>query len=183
MVEISIERLQEYTLAIIHGDKESFSEFFEIFQPSVYNFLYRYTSNIDDARDLTQEAFVRFWLSREKLVHDASPLPYLFTIAKNLALNLQSRNKHPLSIDDDNLLITLSKNPERSYESIFMRDEIQKAISSLPYRCRTTFILSRYNGFNYSEIAEIMDVSLQTVKNQMNKAISVLRKQLSHLLS
>ena len=58
-------------------------------------------------------------------------------------------------------------------------DDFQLAVNTLPDRCRTTFILSRFHGFEYSEIAEILEVSLQTVKNQMNKAISVLRKRLA----
>ena len=62
-------------------------------------------------------------------------------------------------------------------------DDYQRAIEKLPERCRATFILSRFSGFEYSEIADILGVSLQTVKNQMNKAISVLKNLLAVYLN
>jgi len=162
------------------GDKEAFKEFFFIMQPRIMAFLYRFTSEKEAANDLCQETFIKFWLSKEKINLSSFPKAYLYQIARNLALNFVTRKPPVTSYDnDENLLISLSKNPENDYETLSMIDDLQKALNILPERCKTTFILSRFDGFEYSEIAEIMDVSLQTVKNQMNKAISVLRKYLS----
>ncbi|MGE5500238.1 MAG: sigma-70 family RNA polymerase sigma factor [Syntrophothermus sp.] len=55
-------------------------------------------------------------------------------------------------------------------------------MNTLPERCRAIFLLSRYEDMSYSEIAEALEISLQTVKNQMSKAIAILKKRLaSHL--
>ena len=74
-------------------------------------------------------------------------------------------------------------NPEEEYDKHFLMNDFQNAVNQLPERCRVTFILSKYEGFDYTEISEIMDVSLQTVKNQMNKAISILKTLLSPYLN
>ena len=162
------------------GNEEAFKEFFFIMQPNIMAFLYRFTSDKETANDLCQETFIKFWLSREKINLSLFPKAYLYQIARNLALNFINRKPPVTSYEDDeNLLISMSKNPEKDYENYAMIDDLQKALNILPERCRTTFILSRFDGFEYSEIAEVMNVSLQTVKNQMNKAISVLRKYLS----
>ncbi|NLH60978.1 MAG: RNA polymerase sigma factor [Ignavibacteriales bacterium] len=178
---ITEEKIAVLVKEIQRNNQDCFKEFFFIMQPIVFSFILKYTSNRESAEDLTQETFIRFWASRDKLDYNSSPKGYLFKIARNLSLNYLVREKKPLKIpNEDDYLILLSQNREDELRRVFFHDDCQKAINMLPERCRATFLLSRYGGFNYYEIAEIMDVSLQTVKNQMNKAISVLKKLLSY---
>jgi RNA polymerase sigma-70 factor (ECF subfamily) len=169
---------------IKNGDQEAFKEFFFLLQPGIHRFLYKYLCDKDAANDLTQDTFIKFWTNRDQINSSLFPKSYLYKIARNLAYNHISRN-HSISNSlfrraDD---LTLIYCPDDEYDKCFILDELQKAINELPERCKTTFILSRYEGFNYSEIAELMQVSVQTVKNQMNKAIAVLRKRLNSRLS
>jgi len=182
MYKIEQERLLTLIIEIKNHNEDSFKEFFLLMQPSIYYFIYRHTSNKETAQDLTQEVFVKFWLSRERLNTHSSPKAYIFKIARNLCLNYIQR-EHKTSSEDENYLVLLSKCTEENLDSLFLLDDYQKAISLLPERCRTTFVLSRFEGFSYNEIAEIMEVEVQTVKNQMNKAISVLKKLLSHYIN
>lgn len=169
---------------IQNGDCEAFKKFFFLFQPGIYRFLYRYLCDKDAANDLTQDTFIKFWTNREQINPLLFPKSYLYKIARNLAINYLERNQSISNttfrrVDDLSLVLY----PDEEYDKYFIIDDLQKAINELPERCKTTFILSRFEGFDYSEIAEIMHVSMQTVKNQMNKAISVLKKRLSsHLL-
>jgi RNA polymerase sigma-70 factor, ECF subfamily len=165
---------------IKNGDCEAFKKFFFLFQPGIYRFLYRYLCDKDAANDLTQDTFIKFWTNREQIDPALFPKSYLYKIARNLAVNYLARN-HSISnntfrrVDDLSMVLY----PDEEYDRYFIIDDLQKAINELPERCKTTFILSRFEGFDYSEIAVIMQVSLQTVKNQMNKAIAVLKKRLS----
>ncbi|HSL90918.1 MAG TPA: sigma-70 family RNA polymerase sigma factor [Ignavibacteriaceae bacterium] len=166
------------------GDCEAFKKFFFLFQPGIYRFLYRYLCDKDAANDLTQDTFIKFWTNRNQINSSLFPKSYLYKIARNLAINYLARN-HSISsntfhrVDDLSLVLY----PDQEYDRYFIIDDLQKALNELPERCKTTFILSRFEGFDYSEIAGIMQVSVQTVKNQMNKAISVLKKRLSsHLV-
>ncbi|HZW40157.1 MAG TPA: RNA polymerase sigma-70 factor [Ignavibacteriaceae bacterium] len=167
------------------GDEGAFKQFFFIHQASIYYFIYRLISNKEAAEDITQDTFINFWLSKDKLDNTLSPKAYLYKIARNLSINHLNRRSPLNSLNEENedMLISLSNHPEKEYDRIFLMDDYQKAISKLPERCRATFILSRFDGFEYTEIAQILGVSLQTVKNQMNKAISSLRKYLSFYLN
>ncbi len=180
MISITDLEIQSLLQRVKDEDERAFKEFFFALQPNIFHFLYRYTSDRDAAEDLTQETFIKFWLNKDHLDLSRSPKAYLFKIARNLALNHVTRKPPVSSIsDEDSFLINLTHQPEEDYDRAFLMDDFQRAVNMLPDRCRATFILSRYHGFEYSEIAEILEVSLQTVKNQMNKAISVLRKRLA----
>lgn len=160
-------------------DELALQEFFFSIQPQLFYFLFRFTNSKEIAEDLTQESFVKFWLSIDNLDPQKSFKAYLFKIARNLAINHVNRNLPLVSFDEENILLHLSRSIEGEIENSFFMNDFQRAINTLPERCKSTFLLSRFSGFNYSEIAEIMGVSLQTVKNQMNKALAVLRKRLS----
>lgn len=179
-----VDKLDLMVRRIKNGDDNAFREFFFLMQPGIYRYLYRYLCDQNSAEDLTQETFVKFWIHRKQLDPSFSPKSYLYRIARNLALNYIKRN-HPISQSRLSKVdyFTAFLNPEDNYDQSFFLDEFQRAVSDLPERCRATFILCKYEGFKYSEIADILDVSLQTVKNQMNKAISVLKKLLSSHLS
>lgn len=163
-------------------EEKAFKEVFFFLQPGIFYFLFRLTSNKEIAEDLTQETFLRFWTALDGLDANQSCKAYIYKIARNLAINYHDRKINVSSLDDEDSLIILSRNLENEVDQIFLLDDFQNAINTLPERCKTTFLLSRFSGFDYSEIAEIMNVSLQTVKNQMNKALAVLRKRLSHHL-
>lgn len=164
---------------IVRKDEEAIKEFFFLMQPNVFHFLFRYIGNRAIAEDLTQDTFIKFWLSIDRLDPDQSCKAYLYKIARNIAINYHNRKPPVVRFEDDeNLLLLYSKNSNIEIDAIFFMDDYQKAIDSLPERCKATFLLSRFSGFNYSEIAEILEVSIQTVKNQMNKALAVLRKRL-----
>ena len=160
-------------------DESALQEFFFSVQPQLFYFLFRFTSSKEIAEDLTQESFIKFWLSIDNLDPEKSFKAYLFKIARNLAINHINRSMPLVSFDEENILLQISKSIDGEIENSFFMDDFQKAINTLPERCKSTFLLSRYSGFSYSEISEVMGVSLQTVKNQMNKALAVLRKRLA----
>lgn len=183
MFKVDTEKLNELILGIKERNHEAFREFFFLLQPGIFNYLIRLTCDKALAQDLTQETFLKFWLNADKIEISSSPKAYLYRIARNLALNSIRQRHNNFSYDEDeSLLIYFSRRSEAEIDSLFFMDDYQRAVNSLPERCKTVFLLSRFSGFDYSEIAEMMEISLQTVKNQMNKALSVLRKRLqSHL--
>jgi RNA polymerase sigma-70 factor, ECF subfamily len=164
---------------IKRGDQNAFKQFFTLFYEDIYRFLFKYLSNCDDAEDLCQETFIKFWQQRHNIDSSSYPRAYLYKIAKNLAINHSTRKPALVSYDNDLKLVSLAgKDPQTDYDNSNLVEECRKIIDQLPERCRLTFILSRYEGLDYSEIADTMDVSLQTVKNQMSKAINYLKEKL-----
>lgn len=171
--------LTELYERIKEKDKDAFKEFFFLLQPEIFRFLYRFVHDKSIAEDLTQDSFIKLWLSLDKLNPQLSCRAYLYKISHNLAINHVNRNKVTTYIGDyENLLVDYSQNLEDNLNAMFLMNDYQNAINSLPERCKAVFLLSRFSGFDYSEISEILDISLQTVKNQISKALAVLRKRL-----
>ena len=161
------------------GDESAFKQFFQSFYPSIFHFIYRYLFDYEIAKDLSQDTFMKFWINRENIDPDLSPKTYLFRIARNLAINHIDRlPKITDLVGKEEILIQHCNNPEKDYELDFVINDFKKAVIYLPERCRVIFMLSRFHNFSYEEIAETLEISLQTVKNQMNKAIAILRKSL-----
>jgi RNA polymerase sigma-70 factor (ECF subfamily) len=169
---------------IREDDREAFREFFELHQPGVFGFLFRYTHDRKASEDLLQDTFLNFWQARKGLRADLSARAYLYRIARNLALNHLSRTPRTdiAFREDDAPLSLLLQDPHDLYDRLALMDDFEKALSDLPERCRAVFVLSRYQGMPYDDIAQSMQISLQTVKNQMSKAISILRKRLARHL-
>ena len=178
MQSINTKNLYDICLSLKDRDEKAIKDFFLLMQPQIFYFLYRYTSVKEVAEDLTQETFVNFLCSVENLNPEKSCVSYLYKIARNLAMNHLNKKAQITSFNEEDTILNLSNNIIGEIEASFLLDDYQKAINALPERCKATFLLSRFSGFDYSEIAEIMDVSVQTVKNQMNKALAVLRKRL-----
>jgi RNA polymerase sigma-70 factor (ECF subfamily) len=181
----AIDRMSDGTLerlvfGIRSGDRGSFREFFYLFQPDVFRFIFRLTRDRQIAEDLTQDTFLRFWEARERLEETGSPASYLFRIARNLVLDEADRRKPSVDIASvpDEVLVRYSKDPEEEYVRRLAADEVLNALSYLPERSRVAFVLSRYHDMNYDEIAATMQISLQTVKNQVSRALTLLRKRL-----
>lgn len=173
--------LERLVADIRGGSEASFREFFFLFHPDVFRFIFRLTRDSRVAEDLAQDTFLRFWEARLRLDPSGSPASYLFRIARNLVLDEAAHRVHTVDVlqTEDEVLVRYSQNPEEEYARRLAADEVLVALSYLPERSRVAFVLSRYHDMSYDEIAETMSISLQTVKNQVSRALSILRKRLA----
>lgn len=172
--------LSELIKRIKAGEKQAFNELFLKLHPSVFYFIYRITFNREAAMDLTQDTFIKFWLNRDNLEPDSSPKAYLFKIAKNISINYKTRRHTFESLDDEEIKKTFAYSHHPDFSSIFVLDDINKAVQMLPEKCRAVYLLSRHEQFSNKEIAEIMEISIQTVKNHISKALVFLRTKLNN---
>jgi RNA polymerase sigma-70 factor (ECF subfamily) len=169
--------LEHLVARIKEDDEEAFKEFFFTFYNDVYKFLYFLSGDGSIAEDLCQEAFIKFWLARKSINPDISPKNYLFKIARNLYLNYKRDTKQTVEVDE--LSIAGRNTTSDEYET---NEIILNLLNELPPRCREIFVLSRYNDLSYKEIAELLNISIQTVKNQINKALAILRVKIKDYL-
>lgn len=130
------------------------------------------------AEDVVQQLFMKIWESRETMVLPDSVAAYLFTAARNRALNYiksQSRksdNEIPLNQYHDEA----DHRTEEQMDAKELQKALYAAIDQLPEKRREVFVLSRFEGKSYKEIAEILNISVKTVEAQMGKALSTLRE-------
>lgn len=130
------------------------------------------------SEDVVQQLFIKIWESRETLQTPDSVGAYLFTAARNRALNYiksqarKSSNEVPLN----NLHDEADNRTEEQMDAKELQKALYAAIDSLPEKRREVFVLSRFEGKSYKEIAEIKQISVKTVEAQMGKALATLRE-------
>lgn len=134
-----------------------------------------------DAEDITQEVFVRYCRSY-KHVDPAEAKALLFVIAKNVMTDHFRRNKvHRMDWHVDVAGVSLpSDTPDHMQVVDASADAavVQAAISALPPRCRNTFVLSRFEGLTYEQIALRLDISMSMVEKHIMKALQRCRAAL-----
>lgn len=134
------------------------------------------------ARDIVQETFIRLWTNRRDLDPEKSLSGYLHTIARNLALNYLKRAGYDKELKKQ-IWSYIEEHQLRveTEENLFRKEShrlIQEAVELLPPGRRRIFRLSREEGMSHKEIADHLDISKNTVKNQMVSALKEIRAYL-----
>ena len=136
-------------------------------------FALHYLKDIDASEDVVQEAFGLLWeklSTGEKVVNQKG---YLYSIVKNRSLDILRKKGsvgEAISLDGsvDNI-------EEPTVEDAEVEARLWTAIDTLPEKCREIFLMSKRDGLRQEEIAQELGISLQTVKNQVSKALKILK--------
>ena len=172
----------EYWERIRQGDNTAFSQIFQKYYQALYQFAGRFVKDAQTAENIVQDVFVKLWTNRENCLITSSLKSYLYAATRNTALNFLSHEKKQLSTED---LMSdrrdTTANPEERIIENEMIDGVHKAIEKLPEKCRYVYLMKRYDDLKYHEIAEILDISINTVKTQMKRALKSLLKNLAYL--
>jgi len=165
---------------IKEGDIHEFEVLFREYYERLCAFGRKYVNNIEQAEEVVQDTFFNIWKNRASLNIKTSLKSYLYTAVRNNCLQvLRTRN---LDIKYENYYKSHYSN-----ESISPADElnakelskvIDKALNSLPEKCRMIFKMSRNEGLKYHEIAEKLEISIKTVEANMGKALKHFRMHL-----
>lgn len=141
---------------------------------SVFRVSYAVLNDKHDAEDIAQETFLAYYTTSEDFESDEHIRRWLLTVAVNKSKNLQKsawkRKRQPM---DD---------PEVMGQTIDFRPAEDRAlldaVAELPLKCRTVIHLFYYEDYKIKEIAEMLDVSENTVKSQLSRGRELLRKRL-----
>jgi len=155
----------------------------------VYNIAYRMTGNDADARDLSQEAFLRVYRALRRVEPDAPLENWLYRIVSNLSIALLRKRPRARVESLDAAVETprgelvrelpdAGSNPEAILERTHFDGAIQRALSLLSEELRMVVVLSDVEGFAYEEIATILRVPLGTVKSRLHRARQILQQRL-----
>lgn len=140
------------------------------------NFLAYKFKDIDRAEDVAQNAFVILWENCGILKPEQAK-SFLFTTAIRLSLNHIKHDKVVLSFEAQS---RAKENHEESPEFLLveaeLKKQLEKAISDLPEKQRTVFLMNRFENHTYAEIAALLDLSVKAVEKRMHLALLSLRK-------
>lgn len=176
---------------VARGDENAFAKIVEKHQPAVLGTVAKMTNQSPDTEDIAQQVFIRLWKSAERYQPTAKFTTFLFTITRNLVFNAtrkkSGKNESSFdaleenwgqSIEDKNS----DSRPDKSIEQNELRQEIDRAISSLPEKQRLAVILRRYEKMPYEEIASTLEITVPAVKSQLFRARTALRESLGRYL-
>lgn len=138
--------------------------------------VYRIIPDTTTSEDIAQDVFLEIWRKRETIEINSSVKAYLKRAGVNKALNHIRAKKVNFENDDSYEMQNLSiRDHGDDVELLDLQDIIDKAIDSLPERCRIVFSLSRFEELSYKEIAAKLEISVKTVENQIGKALKIMR--------
>lgn len=153
------------------GDRSAFRLIFLKYHSKLIEFTYYRTRNLEISKDLVQDIFVKIWISRNTLDPQKSIKSYLYKALVNKIINYVSSSSSKTLKFDDVIFDSGSENNE-----LENKIDIFTAIEKLPNQLKTVFMLSRIEGFKYSEIAGILNLSVKAVEKRMTKCLKLLRK-------
>jgi len=173
---------------IAEGNEAAFRAIFDGYRERLFTFAWQLCHSAVDAEEIVQDIFLKLWEQRDKLVEVSFPRKYIYIMTRNRTLDLLgkiARNEQMIKevwvqmSQSDNL----TENLLQAEES---RKLIQQAVAQLSEKKQTIFLLSRDQGLSHQEIADQMNLSVQTVKNivtEILKHVQAFLAQHSELLA
>jgi len=170
---------------IKNNDKKSFEMLFNRFHDSLCLYSFRIIKNEEAAEEIVNDVFFKIWVKREQIQIIYGIKQYLFRSVFNASTDFIRQNislsQYSFVAIDELIRETVGTN-EEDIMNLFENDTIQKdvmdAIDRLPLQCKIIFCLSRFDLLTYNEISEKLNISVNTVKTLMSRALDALRKDL-----
>ncbi|MCB1049260.1 MAG: RNA polymerase sigma-70 factor [Acidobacteria bacterium] len=167
------------TAAVRDGDEAAFAVLYQRYAQALFSFLWRKSGRDDLAEELVQECFTKVWRNRSNLQPTQSVRGYLYQTARNLLIDFLRRKEN----ENQSLDETGDLEGSASHEwQVIQNKDIQDALKQLPPMQFKVFVLSRFDGLSYQEIADYFEISIKTVEGHMSRALRKLRDSLAHLL-
>jgi RNA polymerase sigma-70 factor (ECF subfamily) len=164
---------------IQQGDIQEFEKLFHKMYASLCHYALKFLNDMDSAEEVVQDLFYHYWKNREHIKINTSLKAYLYQATKNRCLKVIKHNavrqKH---IDSTMHNAEEQVNQAQTLESDELAKIIEKTLSQLPERRRKIFIMSRFDGLKYKEIAKKLSISVKTVEADMGKALKLFRVNL-----
>ena len=159
-----------------HHELSAFKTLYKQYYKVLTLFAYDIVGNQSDAEDIVQDVIVAIWTKTEVFENIKSFERYLYNAVKNKSINvLKRKNIAQRYVDEKETEKPLTEEADFSIEQLYI--ELFKAIDALPKRCREVLILVM-EGKSNAEIAEQLELSIETIKTHRKRALSLLRGSL-----
>lgn len=168
---------QQYIKAFCAGDARAFDVLFLLYQPQLVAFIEGFIKNHEEARDMTQDIFLRLWENRTSCNDIRSLKGFLFRSAKFAIYNYYDHMLVNEKYVEQCLMAPIEV--EDTEDQVFLKElqeRIAQTISEMPAQRKRVFEMSRTLGISNDKIAENLGISKRTVENHLSLALSMLRK-------
>lgn len=159
-------------------EERLFAAFFKANAKILANYLYYKFGNADTAYDMAQDAFIKLWENCGNVPPEKAK-SYVYTVANNASLNQIAHQKVVLNYAKTAVTDRSSpESPDFVLEEAQFKIKLERAIGQLSEGQRSAFLMNRIDGKKYSEIAEILNISVKAVEKRISGALVSLRKEI-----
>ncbi|QJB32547.1 RNA polymerase sigma-70 factor [Chitinophaga oryzae] len=169
---------------IYNGDTKAFKELYDYCCAPLLQVALAIVHHREMAEEIVADVFIAVWRHKQDLRQVGNMKWYLYATTRNIALNYLRKYAHKKTQHlDEDCMPEYEINPESQLISNEMMRQINVAISALPPQCRLVFKLVKEDGLKYREVADLLNISVKTVENQVGIALKKLAKVKAFLLA
>lgn len=164
--------------AIREGNAVAFRHVFDACYESLCAYAFTILRDVPEAEDTVQSIFMKLWEKRDTLEITQSVRSYLFKAVYNQCLN---QIEHRAVKSRHRALTQWEAAGTASEPDVFpeeLGERVRLAVDKLPPQCKKIFVMSRFDGLRYQEISSRLSISVNTIQNQICKALRFLREEL-----
>lgn len=180
-------KVEESAVKIELGDPVVFESVFKQYYALLTLFANKYLNDLHLAEEIVSDVFTFLWERRDSLMFTTSLQAYLYRMVQNRCLNFlkhrKIENEYVNYVLRNNLLDQVAEEASSVCFSRELEEQINKAIDTLPVKCKMIFKMSRFKHLKNKEIARILNISPKTVERQITIALEKLRCSLHYLVS
>jgi RNA polymerase sigma-70 factor (family 1) len=174
--------MTELLAKITEGDELAFRQLYHHYFDRLFKFACSYLQLEEEAEEVVSDVFLNIWLQKQHLAKVNNISTYLYTAIRNTALNyLKKRNATNLLYKTQYIKAALTATALMPDDVLITKEnemEIERAVNYLPPVCKMIFKLVREDGLKYKDVAEILDISVNTVNVQMSIAVKKITKHI-----
>jgi len=166
---------EQIMMAVADGDLRKLSVLFDKYNVRLYNFFYKMNYNQVLSEDLTQNVFERMIKYKHSFDGNNAFIPWMFRIARNV--NADHFKSIKLKISSNIEVHDLDRPEELIDDQDSQKRLLKRALSKLSEDYREVLLMTRYQGLQYKEVADVLQCSESNVKTRVHRAIKALRKE------
>ena len=177
-----IKELQERIAG--YSDMKAYESLYKLLFNGMFRFAYSFVKSREAAEEIVSDSFIKVWELGSRLSEVENVKAYLLTVTRNFSLNYITRSYKQLQLSIDDLEfddIIVWEDPEEIFLSGEAITRVKDAIRALPPQCRIIFQLVKIEGLSYQETADVLGISLSTVRNQMSIGLRKMTESLPAL--
>lgn len=172
---------KELLILLKKGDIVAFDKIYEMYSKRLYGFVIRYVKQKEDAEGIVQEVFIKIWETRNKIDIYSSFDSFIFTIAYNTTIDLLRKRVNEQKYHDRLKLLQQITDGDQIINDLYFEEiniRLLSVIDKLTPRQKEIFQLSREEGLTHEEIAQKLNISVNTVKNHIVTSLAFIKSHL-----
>lgn len=173
---------QEIIKKFKSGDESGLRLLFDLYYAPLCVFAHKYFDSIDQAEDIVQEAFITLWEKNRLINFTGSIKSYLFSIVRNNSINKIKQESRYRFEEIENQAYFIIEDQFESQKLEDRKENLYLEIEKLPEQCKKVFEAIVFEKMKYAEVADELNVSVNTVKTHYSRALKQLRSNLDILI-